>query len=191
VRAAAIRHSFSVRSLRTRQLAHKVNFLADDNKPGADCPAKSVASWQPSDSPHGCMDSCVSTLTRSCVHAAPGVSYCRPFHVHDESDRKLIELRIARAYVDLLCAQGGCPAGQAISIARIGQHEIRLFEHSQAERADAPLFWLELIDRGIPGPINSCACHGMADALDLFVELHSEAERLEADRRAAGTRPHD
>ena len=59
--------------------------------------------------------------------------------MRDKSDKKLIELRIARAYVELLCIPDDGSALRAISITRVGDHEIRLFEHSQIERADAPL----------------------------------------------------
>jgi hypothetical protein len=111
--------------------------------------------------------------------------------MRDKSDKKLIELRIARAYVELLCIPDDGSALRAISIARVGDHEIRLFEHSQSERADAPLFWIELIDHGMPGAIDSCSCREIEGAVDVFDEFLAEAERSEAARRQADIEPQD
>jgi hypothetical protein len=107
----------------------------------------------------------------------------------EKSDKKLIKLRIARAYIELLCTPDDGSALRAISLARIGDHEIRLFEHPQTERADAPLFWMELIDHRMPEAINSCTCDEIEDAVNVFEEFLADAERLEAARRQADKEP--
>ena len=109
--------------------------------------------------------------------------------MHDKSDKTLIELRIARAYIRLLCAPASNPAARTVSIARIGDHEILLFEDWQAEGAEKPLFWIELLDHGTPVSIDSGACHKIEEAAAVFEEFLAEAERLEGLRRQASMQP--
>ena len=108
--------------------------------------------------------------------------------MREKSNRKLIQLRMARAYIDLLCASGEDPKAR-ISISRIDDHEIRMFVCSPTEAGDEPLFWMELFDHGTRASINSYACRELADGADVLEEFHSEAELSEAGRRPAGTKP--
>jgi hypothetical protein len=61
------------------------------------------------------------------------------------SDKLLGELRIAGAYVKLLCIPDD-RSEKSISLARIGSCEIRIFEGSQVASDGMRLFWLELFD---------------------------------------------
>jgi hypothetical protein len=117
------------------------------------------------------------------------LAYClQDSSVHENSDKKLIEFRIARAYIDLLCAES-YPAMQPVLLARIDDHEIRLFLHSDIDAPYAPLFWMELFDRGKGVSIDSYACHELRHAVDVFEEFRCEGERLGAARRDADIKP--
>jgi len=105
--------------------------------------------------------------------------------VHENSNKKLILLRMARAYVDLLCAWEDDPKAQ-ISISRIDDHEIRMFLGFSAEADDEPLFWMELFDHGTRASLNSYACRELAGGADVFEEFRSAAEFTEAGRCPAG-----
>ena len=94
--------------------------------------------------------------------------------MHSEPDAKLIELRIARAYVDLLCVPDHT-APRAIPIARVDNHEIRLFLDPRIEAADVPLFWMELFDHGANASTNSYACWNLSDAAQIFEQFRLEA----------------
>jgi hypothetical protein len=105
--------------------------------------------------------------------------------MHEASDKKLIELRIARAYMDILLMPDISPGLQRIPLARIGSHEIRLFLHTQSDSVDATLFWIELFDHVTGASIDSCACRELPYAADVFEEFRHQAERTEAGRRQA------
>jgi hypothetical protein len=111
--------------------------------------------------------------------------------VNEKSDKTLIELRIARAYIRLLCTPGDDLAARTVSIARIGDHEILLFDDWQVEGAEKPLFWIELFDHGTPVSIDSGACHKIVEAAAVFEEFVAEAERLEGLRRRPNMQPQD
>ena len=108
--------------------------------------------------------------------------------MHVKSSKRLIQLRLARAYIDLLCASEEDPKAQ-ISIARIDHHEVRMLVRPPTGAGDEPLFWMELFDHGTRTSINSYACHEIADGADVFEEFQAEAELLEAGRCTPGTRP--
>jgi hypothetical protein len=109
--------------------------------------------------------------------------------VNEKFDKTLIELRIARAYIKLLCSPDGHTAAQAISIARIGDYEIHLFQDLQTEPAETALFWLELFDHGTQTSIDSGACREIEEAATVFEGFLAEAERLEEARRQADIEP--
>ena len=111
--------------------------------------------------------------------------------MNKKSDKTLIELRIARAYIRLLCIPGNDPAARTVSIARIGDHEILLFEDLQTEGAEKPLFWIELFDHGTSVSIDRGACHKIEQAAAMFAEFLTAAERLEGLRRRPNMQPQD
>jgi hypothetical protein len=91
------------------------------------------------------------------------------------SDKTLSELRIARAYIKLLCTPEG-NSQTSISLARIGDYEIRIFEGSQTNSNGTPLFWLELFDHGAQRSVDSFSCHKIEDAVVEFEDFISQAE---------------
>lgn len=93
------------------------------------------------------------------------------------SDKTLNELRIARAYVKLLCIPEGTSEA-SISLAWIGSCEIRIFEGSQADSDGMPLFWLELFDHSAKTSVDSFSCHEIKDAVVVFEDFISQAGLL-------------
>jgi hypothetical protein len=109
--------------------------------------------------------------------------------VHEKFDRNLIELRIAQAYAELLGASDGGVKTRSISLAKVEDHEIRMFVFFPADDGEAPLFWMELFDHRTPASVDTYACRELASAADVFEEFRSEAGLLEAGRRHDGTVP--
>ena len=107
--------------------------------------------------------------------------------MHERFDSNLIELRIVQAYDDLSRASDGDLKARSVSLARIEDHEIRMFVFPSTDGGDEPLFWIELFDHGTLASIDTCACREIASALGVFEEFRSEAEVSEADRRHNGT----
>ena len=94
-----------------------------------------------------------------------------------KSDKTLSELRIARAYIMLLCIpEPG--SGMSISVARIGNCEIRIFEGPRANPDGLPLFWMELFDHGARRSVDTFGCYELEEAVVVFEEFISQAVRL-------------
>ena len=93
------------------------------------------------------------------------------------SDKTLRELRIARAYIKLLCIPERSP-GASVSLARTGNCEICIFGGSQDNPVGTPLFWLELFDHGAKNSVDSFGCHEIEDAVVIFDEFILQAVRL-------------
>jgi hypothetical protein len=87
------------------------------------------------------------------------------------SDNEFSKLRITRAYIKLLCI----PEGDAkmVSLARIGNYEVRMFESSQSSSDDAPLFCIELFDHDAQSPVDSCVCYGIEEGVAAFQDFIS------------------
>ena len=79
------------------------------------------------------------------------------------SDIEFSKLRISRAYIKLLCI----PEGDAkiISLARIGNYEVRMFESSRSGSAAAPLFSIELFDHDAQSLVDSCICYSLDEGV--------------------------
>jgi hypothetical protein len=82
------------------------------------------------------------------------------------SDSEFSKLRIARAYIKLLCI----PEGDAkiITLARIGSFEVRMFEASQNGSTDRPLFCMELFDRDAQSSVETRACYEIEDGVAAY-----------------------
>jgi hypothetical protein len=93
------------------------------------------------------------------------------------SDKALSQLRIARAYVKLLCIPAGTSEA-SISLAWIGNYEIRIFEGPQVDSDGMSLFWLELFDHGVKTSIDSFSCQEIEDAVVVFEDFISRARLL-------------
>ena len=83
-----------------------------------------------------------------------------------KSEDNLTRLRISRAYFNLVCM----PEGQAriISLAQIGNCEIRMLDIPQVIRAKEPLFAIDLFDHDSQTSIDSRVCHDIAEGAAAF-----------------------
>jgi hypothetical protein len=86
------------------------------------------------------------------------------------------ELRIARAYIKLLCIPEGKSDARMVSLAWIGDYEVRMFEGWQISSADAPLFWMELFDHHAQATVDGYSCHEIKDAVTVFQNFISQAK---------------
>lgn len=92
------------------------------------------------------------------------------------SDETFSELRIAQAYIRLLCTPETKSGANMVSLAWIGSREVRMFEGPQIGSAHAPLFWIELFDHSAQVSIDSCGCHEIEDARVAFEDFISQAQ---------------
>ena len=86
----------------------------------------------------------------------------------------LTTLRVSRAYVSLLSRPEG---DAAISLAWIGDYEIRMHAAPPAGAASPPLFILDIFDHDADLCIDSRACYAVADgaaAFDDFLRTHDK-----------------
>jgi hypothetical protein len=91
-------------------------------------------------------------------------------------DKTLSELRIARAHIKLLCIPESESERRMVSLAWIGDYEVRMFEVRQVSSADAPLFWLELFDHTAQVAVDSCSCDEIEYAVAVLEYLVSQAK---------------
>jgi hypothetical protein len=87
------------------------------------------------------------------------------------ADNTFRKLRIARAYIKLLCI----PDGQArmVSLVQIGNYEIRMLAASKADTADGPLFLIELFDLDAQSSVDSCVCDDIEEGVAAFEDFIS------------------
>ena len=83
-------------------------------------------------------------------------------------------LRISRAYVSLLCRPEG--EATAISLAWIGDYEIRMHAAAPAGAAKQPLFIVDIFDHDAQLFIDSRACYTVAEGAVAFDEFLHMAE---------------
>ncbi len=91
--------------------------------------------------------------------------------VCNRSDREFRKLRLARAYMKLLCLPEG--EGRFVSLVRIGSCEVRMLDPSQTGFADKPLFRLELFDRDDQMTVDNCVCYDIEEGVATFEEFIS------------------
>jgi hypothetical protein len=87
---------------------------------------------------------------------------------------KLGELRISQAYIKLLGIPQNAHGARMVSLERIGNYEVLMFDVAPDSATDTPLFWLELFDHGRKSSIDSCSCTEIAQAVtvsDDFISL--------------------
>jgi hypothetical protein len=82
------------------------------------------------------------------------------------SEIEFTKLRITRAYIKLLCIPEG--ATKMVSLARLGNYEVRMLEISQNDSDAAPLFSIELFDHDAQSPLDSCSCYGIDEGVAAF-----------------------
>jgi hypothetical protein len=105
--------------------------------------------------------------------------------VSNISDKTISELRIAQAYVKLLCIPEGSPKA-SVTLAQIGNCEIRIFVGSQACSGGMPLFWMELFDRSAKASIDSFSCYKIDDAVVVFDNFIFQAGQMSDGSRPDG-----
>jgi hypothetical protein len=97
--------------------------------------------------------------------------------MNSSSERMLAELRIARAFVNLSSIlEEGSKA--AVSLASIGNCEIRMFLGPEADFDGRAPFWLELFDHGTRMSVDSFGCNKIEEAAPVFEHLMSQAADL-------------
>jgi hypothetical protein len=99
------------------------------------------------------------------------------FREQDIRQVKLTELRIAQAYLNLLCIPEGS-SNASVSLAWIGSCEIRIFEGPQANTNGMPLFWLELFDHRAKTSVDTFSCNEIEDAAVVFEDFIAQANDL-------------
>jgi hypothetical protein len=92
-------------------------------------------------------------------------------------NNKLGELRISQAYIKLLGLAQNAQGARTISLERIGNYEILMFDVSPDSATDAPLFWLELFDHETKSSVDSCSCTEIARAMAAFDDFVSLAKK--------------
>ena len=98
----------------------------------------------------------------------------RGFVVGRALEYNFTTLRISRAFVSLLSRPQGDTT--AISLAWIGDYEIRMHEAPQTGAASQPLFIVDIFDHDAQLFIDSRACHSVAEGADAFDEFLHLAE---------------
>ena len=87
------------------------------------------------------------------------------------SDIEFSKLRISRAYIKLLCVPEG--AAKIVSLARIGNYEVRMMESSENGSDAAPLFSIELFDHDAQSPVDRCICYSLDEGAAAFQDFIS------------------
>ena len=72
------------------------------------------------------------------------------------SEIEFSKLRTIRAYLKLKCIPEG--TAKMVSLARLGNYEVRMLESSQDDTDAAPLFSIELFDHDAQLPVDSRSC---------------------------------
>jgi hypothetical protein len=88
------------------------------------------------------------------------------------TDIEFSKLRISQAYIKLLCIPEG--AAKIISLARIGNYEVRMLECSQNVSGTTPLFSIELFDHDAHSPVDVCSCCGIEEGAAAFRDFISK-----------------
>ena len=92
-------------------------------------------------------------------------------------ERTRNKLRIAQAYVKLLCIPEG-NSETSLSLTWIRNCEIRIFDGSHPDSDSIALFWLELFDHGAQISVDSFGCRELEDAVVVFEDFISQAVAL-------------
>ena len=96
--------------------------------------------------------------------------------MNSSSERMLAELRIARAFVKLSSMEEGSKA--SVSLASIGNCEIRMFLRPEADFDGRTLFWLELFDRRTRMSVDGFGCNKIEETAPVFEHLMLQATDL-------------
>lgn len=89
----------------------------------------------------------------------------------EATDIEFSKLRISRAYIRLLCIPDG--AAKIVSLARIGNYEVRMLECPQSDADVTPLFSIELFDHDAQWPVAVCRCCGIDEGAAAYRDFIS------------------
>ena len=78
----------------------------------------------------------------------------------------LVTLRISRAFISLLCRPNDDAKG--ISLAWIGDYEIRMQAAAPTSAVERPLFTIGIFDHEAQRFIDSRACYSLSEGADVF-----------------------
>ena len=87
-------------------------------------------------------------------------------------------LRVTQAYIALLGLPGSSFPPKMVSVARIGEYEVRMFSGLPSECGDA-VIWMELFDHAGQVSLDSCSFREIDDALFAFDELVARAGKFD------------
>ena len=87
------------------------------------------------------------------------------------SEIEFSKLRIIRAYLKLKCIPEG--TAKMVSLARLGNYEVRMLESSQNDSDAAPQFSIELFDHDAQSLVDSCRCYGIDEGAAAFRDFIS------------------
>ena len=90
------------------------------------------------------------------------------------SDNRFRELEITRGYIRLLCLPESSQGVRSVSLARIGNYEVRIFEGRQSDDGDQPLFWMELFDHDAQLSIDGGCFRDIKEAALAFEDFISQ-----------------
>ncbi len=97
--------------------------------------------------------------------------------MNSTSERMLTELLVARAFFKLSSIPAENSAA-VVSLASVGNCEIRMLRGSQTDPETTALFWLELFDHGAGRSIDSFRCDKIEDAAPIFEYMMFQATGL-------------
>ena len=101
-----------------------------------------------------------------------------PTTMKSTSEKTYIQLRISQAYLKLLTTPENADGRRMISLERIGNHEIRIFEAVLTDSGNGPLFWMELFNHGWQTSVDGCCCYEMGEAATAFEGFVAQARQL-------------
>jgi hypothetical protein len=87
------------------------------------------------------------------------------------SEIEFSKLRITQAYLKLLCIPDGTT--KMVSLARLGNYEVRMLEPSQNDSDAASLFSLELFDQDAQSRVDNRNCNGVDEGATAFRDFIS------------------
>jgi hypothetical protein len=94
------------------------------------------------------------------------------------SSNGFTELRVTRAYIRLFLVPEDRYGARTVSLARIGNYEVRFVEMSKTDSTDKPPLWMELYAHDEHLVIDSCSFHELEEAVAAAEHLISRAECL-------------
>ncbi len=99
------------------------------------------------------------------------------------SVHKFSELRVTRAYIRLFLVPEGKDGARTVSLARIGNYEVRFVELSQTGFSDEPPLWMELYAHDVQLVVDSCSFHELEEAVIAADHLIAQAKSLNEQSR--------